>query len=279
MLNNTYDNYYKPENFYTNNTAYNKYKEKFDNALLAFKHSEEIKDKIKKFYTDEDIACILILAKSQNLYISILKLSNEGLAETAGILLRSLYENFVQINYITKYKLGAKFRNYMWISLKEDYDRLEKEIPKELIEDNKDYDERKKLVFKQFEKYKDSYSKRTRKLLKPKTWLKPRKTLFRNWSGISLFRMAKNIGEKSSYNTIMPYHSKFVHCDSKGLMNYAKGDIDNWIFENSASFKNIDLVLIASIEIYNRIVVKTLESLKIDIPEALNKYKNQPKLK
>lgn len=77
----------------------------------------------------------------------------------------------------------------------------------------------------------------------------------------------------------MPYHSKFVHCDSTGLMNYAKGEIDNWIFENSATLKDIDLVLIASIEIFNRIVVNTLSSLKVNMPDFYKKYQNQPNLK
>jgi len=264
--------YYKPENFYTNNTAYAKYKDKFDHGLRAFQESEEIKDKIKIYYNQEQLTSMLIVADAQNLFMAILKICNEGLADVAGILLRSIFEDNIQLRYIKKHKLGDKFNNYFWISLKKYYDHAEKYIPKSELRNNKEYLDRKEFINKQFEKYKENYTKKIRKWNNIKSWFKPQKVVLNKWSKKSLFKMATNLGEKETYNTIMPYHSKFVHCDPHGLANFLQGNENSRIIDNSASLREIDLVLYVSTEIFCKIAIEMAASFEIEIPEFFKKY-------
>ncbi len=265
--------YYKPENFYdTKNIAYSEFKLEFDRALQIFIESDKLKEKIKKYFNNEQYASMLIFAASQNLFISILKLCNEGIADVAGILLRSLFEDYVQIKYIKKKKLGSLFINFLWISLKRELDRSEMHISNTQFVEGSAYQANKALINEQYIKYKDDYTKKNRKWNKVRTWFNPKEIIQYNWSGKNLLKMAKNVGERASYNTIMPFHSKFVHCDPYGLMGFLKGGGNSTIIENSASTEGIELTLNVSIEIYSRIAIEMASSFDMPIPDLFRQF-------
>lgn len=265
--------YYMVENFYdTNNVAYAEHKREFDYALQGFVESEKLKEQIKKYYNNEQYSSMLIFAAAQNLYISILKLCNEGLADVAGILLRSLFEDYIQVKYINKNKLGSLFINYLWISMKHEIDNAEKRIPESEIMNSQTYQANRALIYDKYDKYKCDYTKYFRKWYKISSWFKPRKRLQFNWSGKSLFKMAKDVGERASYNTIVPFHSKHVHCDPHGLVGFLKGDEDSITIENSASKEGIDLILKVSTEIFSKIGVEMAMSFSMSMPDYFNKF-------
>ena len=125
-----------PAKFFSINIAYHEHKEKFDSTLELLNESEILKGIVTgtKYSLDEkeantQVACGLIFVRCQQLVISILRVCNEGNVEDAGILLRALFEHYIQMKHIKKENNGTLFLNFRWVSEKRYFDTYERNFP------------------------------------------------------------------------------------------------------------------------------------------------------
>lgn len=253
--------YYKPENFFKQNTAYYKFKDSFDSLLNLFNESEELKDTITgmTIQNEEQTACSLIFAQSQETIISILLLCNEGNRSDAGILLRSLYEYYIQCKYIILNKQGIPFLNYIWVGFKKFQDMSDENIVQMNIRGSKEFERITQYINSQYENIKQEY-------------LTKSGNIRNRWSKLSLRDMAKTIGEEKSYKQIMNTYSPYVHCDVVGMIDMMIPGEKNTGFDNSPKIEGIDSILKISYAFFGRIVTELALSYKIQIPKLLSQF-------
>jgi len=252
--------YYTPQKFFINNEVYIKFSRDFNNMLELFSESEKVKDKISglKMFTAEQKACSLIFLKSQHIVISILKLCNEGIAENAGILLRSMYENYIQVKFILEFKLGDQFLNYRIAAIKKYMDSYMKKFPdSNLI--TAEYLTFKKKLDDSFEKIKHDYLNKNGEIRE-------------RWNSLGIKGMAKKLNEAISYDYIMSIYSAFVHCDVLGMQHYIIEREDNITFDNSPTQDKVDEILKLAYEFFGRIATEWMATFKIEIPTSFTKF-------
>jgi len=252
--------YYTPQHFYIKNAAYIRYQREFDDLLELFNESEKVKYKISglKIFTAEQKACSLIFLKSQHLVISILKLCNEGIAENAGILLRSLYENYIQAKFILNFDLGEQFLNYRIAARKKYMDLYEKQFPaSNLI--TPEYKSFKKNLDDRFEKIKQDYLYNDGEIRE-------------RWNSLGIKGMAKKLNETLSYDYIMSVYSAYVHCDVTGMLHYIVESEDHITFDNSPTPDKVDEILKLTNEFSGRIVTEWIATFPIEMPSFFKKF-------
>jgi hypothetical protein len=258
--------FYLPSKFFTSNQAYHTYKNKFDSVLLLFNESENLKDLISgskisldEIEADMQVSCGLIFVRSQQLIISILRLCNEGNAEDAEILVRVLFEHYIQMKYIKLKRNGALFLNYRWVAEKRYYDTLEKYIPNDRIFSNNEFKEFRNSLNTKYDQFKQDYINEKGK---------PRL----HWYKGNLASIAKEVNENISYDMIMQISSRYIHCDISGMRRFISGDGEQTVFEASPTTKDLGRILDSTSDIYGRIAIEFAATYKIEIPEAFRKY-------
>lgn len=252
--------YYSPHKFFINNAAYIKHQREFDYLLVLFNESEIVKQRISglKMFSAEQKACSLIFLKSQHMAISILRLCNEGIAENAAILLRSLYENYIQMKFIIKSDLGRQFLNYRIAALKRYFDLYEKNFPaSNLI--TPEYLSFKKKLDDKFETIKGDYVRDDGRIRE-------------RWSNIGIKGMAKAVDETLSYDYMMSIYSAFVHCDVTGMMHYVVESEDRITFDNSPTPNKVDEVLKLAGEYFGRIATEWMGIFNTEVPAAFLRF-------
>jgi hypothetical protein len=257
---------YTPIKFFTSNVAYHEFKEKFDSTLQLFYDSENLKEVVsgRKISLDDNeantqVACALIFVRCQQLLISILRLCNEGNMEDAGILLRSLFEHYLQLKHLKRENNGTLFLNFRWVSEKRYFDTYERNYPdSDLIksEEFKNYQVRYNALFEQVKN--DYLDKKG----------KPR----RHWYKGDLAAIAKDLNESITYDFIMQINSPFIHCDVSGMKRFISGDDKETIFDCSPTTKSLDMILDFTSGLFGRIVTEWATAFKADIPDAFKKY-------
>jgi hypothetical protein len=263
--------FYTPVKFFTSNAAYHEFKEKFDSALQLLNESENLKIVVSKgkYSLDENeantqVACGLIFVRCQQLMVSILRLCNEGNVEDGGILLRSLFEHYIQMKHIKKENNGTLFLNFRWVSEKRYFDTYERNFPNEGLINSEDYKNHKIKYNKEFEQIKKDYLNNKGK---------PR----RQWYKGDLASIARGLKEKITYDFIMQINSPFVHCDVSGMERFISGDDKETIIECSPTTKSLDMILDFTSGFFGRIAVEWATAFKADIPDAFMKYLSKSK--
>jgi hypothetical protein len=256
--------YYKPDNFFIKNIAYDKHKTKFDHVLALFNESEDLKEEISekkiKISTDEQNACSLIFERSQQLIISILRLSNEGNVEDSGILLRSLFENYVQMKYIIFKKLGREFMLYIGVAMKNYVDMLEDNfLDKDFIK-SKEFGIYKEKIYANYNYVKNNFLTKKGKISD-------------RWHKSNLRKLSADINEEKNYDFISKTYSAYVHCDIGGMENFMKIDNNVTVFDNSPSTEGIDIILNGASEFFGKIVVEWAALLCVsEFPDIFKKF-------
>lgn len=267
---------------------YHQFKAHFDTVEAIFIEAEKSTQLIKGMeiekFTDEQMALTALLARCQKLLISILKLSSEGHGEDAGILVRTLFEIYINMEYMSKYKLGSKFIGYASITLKMFYDILEKHTLDPSLLEKDDYRHWKESLDRKFNDIATIYKNKKGGITK-------------NWSGIDLRTMSRDLDEKElteiaetnekdskvfdknelmgekevTYELIQKRHSIFVHCDPHGLEGFVKDEDKIIMFTDAPSSNEIELVLITSKNVFARIAILWQQSFNITPTELIEK--------
>jgi len=265
--------YYKPENFFIKNQAYQNYKDKFDHILMLFNRSEDLKKELSKvkLTSNEHFACSLIFLRSQEFIISILKLCNEGNAEDARIITRSLFEHYVHFKFIKKKNLGGKFIRFYWVRIKSFLEDYEHESPNSSLSGTREYMDFKANVFYHYSKVKNDYKRGGswfRKIV-----LKIKRQYFRqNWSPKKLSKMAKIVKDKKIRKFVMTNYSSYVHCDIFGMSKFIKEYGENIIFDNSPKPENMDDILGLTSAFFGGIVAHLTELFGLKVVEDFEPY-------
>ena len=253
--------YYKPENFFKSNFAYQSHKEFFNELLDLFNQSEEVKDHITgiTIQNEEQTACSLIFIQSQKTVISILLLCNEGNRSDAGILLRSLYEYYVQCKFIKMEKQGILFLDYYWVGLKKIIDMSDNDLIHMKIKGSREYDTFTEYVNERYESVKKKYLNKNGKIRD-------------RWSKLNLRVMAEMVGEENSYDQVMKTFSPYVHCDVLGMIDMMIPGEKTTTFDNSPKIESIDLILRMSCEFFGRIVAELALIFDVPIPNYFKQF-------
>jgi len=253
--------YYKPEKFFKNNKPYSTHKALFDKMLDMYNRSEDLKDQItgKMIENDEQTACTGIFFKSQQTIISILILCNEGNRNDAGMLLRSLYENYIQNRYIIKHKKGLEFLNYLSPARKI-YFNLDytKELLQKSLNDEQ-YEKIENEINRRFEEVKSDYLTKNGKIRD-------------KWSNVSLKDMAIDLDECRRHDFIMKTFSADVHCDIFGIKEMIISERTSTIFDNSPKVEGLDTILNLSHDFFGRIATELALLCKVGIPDIFRQF-------
>jgi hypothetical protein len=255
------DGHYNADKFFNSNAAYHKHKMHFDSCLELFRFSEDSKEELSrhKIFTAEQRACALIFVRSQSLLISMLKLCNEGNLEDSGILLRSLFELYVDMKYIIKTKSGRRFLNfdiiYRYIVFTESM-RRDPNNPKMKTFEFCDY---MKNLTGEFNKIKDEYISKKGKL-----------SFY--WSKHDLSRKSNLVGEDISYEYLIRKYSAVAHCNAFGMRRLFKEDENGFEFYSGPTLEGLDEILFHCENLYGRILTELFGVLEAPVPENLKKY-------
>lgn len=250
--------YQTPQQFFIQNEAYMEHKEKFDCSLAILKASEDLKGVLsgKRIDNAEQDAISRIFLKSQVLFSAIVKSCNEGTIEISKILLRSLFENYVNSRFILQHEFGEKFLDYRVAAAKKYCDSYEVKFPHDPHLSTEEYKVFKKKLDEDFRKVKHLYADKNGRILK-------------SWSRYHLRAMSDKMGETLTYDYIMSIYSAYVHCDPGGMRQYHRIENKQDIFDNNPSTKDIDELLTLGVIFFRNIVGDWAKSFNIKVPNVL----------
>jgi hypothetical protein len=255
------DEYYLPSKFYISNVAYHKHKGHFDSCLGLFRYSEDLKDELSKYkiFTNEQRACSLIFVRCQSLLISILKLCNEGNLEDAGILLRSLFEHYVDMKYIIKTECGKRFYNFAIIYRYDFYIKYLTRCPNNPEIKTAEFKEFMDRLTKKFELIKDEYIDKNGKIPQ-------------NWAKHDLRCKAEKVGEDLAYEYIIKKYSTVTHCNIVGMKRLFREDESGFEFYSGPTIEGLDEILVLGENIYGNTLTELFGVLGAPLPERLKKF-------
>jgi len=273
-MNDTPSDHYTPEKFFFLNSAYKTFKKQFDSCLSLFRESENLKDEITKIgeRSEDQIACSLIFLRSQQLIISILRLANEGNAEDARILTRSLFEHYIHLKYIIKKSQGRLFLRFYWIASKRFFDNYQKDSPKENLLRQEELRAAKNAIDDKYNRVKNDFIRKQGKGIK-RFFRHFRKDVIRiNWSPKKLSAMSKALGEKRIHDFVMKNYSSYVHCDVFNMFRFFKEIDGKFEFENSPRPENMGDILALSAAFFGGIAAHLALISEVHVPHPFSKY-------
>ncbi len=228
-----------------------------------------------KELSHQHIAFSVILVRCQKLMYSVLILCSVGHGEDAAVLVRILYENWIQMRFIRKNDLAKKFIDYSLIAQKNYLDILEQSFPDMPNSKTQEYRDNKSKLDENYKNVVDQFLDNKGKVKK-------------QWS-ISLKDMAINLAkdekietdkredkkkpskEELLYERIMRHLSTFIHCDSRGLNNFVFDNANTIIFDSRPSEKEVDHVLIRSKAFFSKINAEWAITYNFSLPETILK--------
>ena len=189
--------------------------------------------------TLEKQATLFHFARAAYLLDAIYRLSAQGLATEAMVILRSLLNLYINIKWLTTGDTKKRFERFA------DFEVVFKKLAMdEIIQQGDIWDEIKNddltIHDKEFERIKKKYN------------LKKRKDFF-NWSGKSIYKMAnaKGVNLGKEYKIIYGKLSSIEHTGPDSVRSYLDNPVPKITAIKAASRdENIDLVLITALEYY-----------------------------
>ncbi len=258
--------YYKPKAFFQNNVAYLKHKDIFEECLNFFNESELLKESISGLKIDDDknmadiqVACGLIFSRCQQFLISLLRLCNEGNLEDAAVLLRALFEHYVQMKYIIQNDYGTLFLNFRWVSHKRYIDAFEMHNSESDLIGTENYNLIKERIIEKYEIIKNDYKTKRGKLQD-------------HWYKGNMSILADSIGSGTVYNFLKHFASPFVHCDISGMTRFISGDEDRTIFDNSPTTESLDIVLNMTKIFFGKVATELAGIYGVETPKIFRIY-------
>jgi hypothetical protein len=217
---------------------YNKYQDLFDFAKDTVGKSLNVVTG-QNVNTLEKLVTLLHFARASYLLDAISKLCLEGLATEAMVILRSLLNLHINIKWLTTGNSKTRFERYA------DFEVIYRKLAiDEVIKHGDIWDEIKNDDFtihdKDFERIKKKYK------------LKKRKDFF-NWSGKSIFQMAKekDVNLEKEYKIIYGRLSSLEHTGPESVRDYLDdSERGKTKIKARPRDENIDLVLLTSLEYY-----------------------------
>ena len=215
-----------------------KYRAQFRVHRETIKLAERLLGKELMTWNDGDlfsILCICIMAMTAHKMQSMRLLCRNGLAKDAVVLLRVLFEDIVNFNYMDNDK--KRIRDFM------DYDtwerlKISKWAPKKTLEDSVKFAARVSELEQMWNKVKHKYTYTTGKR---------KGEVFDKWSGKNLWEMVKEVKGEELYKYLYKYLSSFVHFNSTTFNEYVLGaKKDHIIVEIGLSDQFIPEVLVSS---------------------------------
>ena len=215
------------------------------------------------------ILSICVLAMTLTRMRSIYSLCKNGLAKDAVILLRVLFEDIVNFNFMDNDK--KRIQDFM------DYDscqrlKLGKMVSSsKKIKDLDKFEERKTELEEIWSKVKHKYTYIDKK---------GRKKIFRTWSRKSLEDMAKELNAEETYNYLYRYLSMYVHLTPLTFNDYILGrNKKNVVVEIGLSERFIPEVLSTSSVLVIDMLVRVINEqyslgLSEEIEELVEEIKN-----
>jgi hypothetical protein len=221
----------KPEEFYIINEAYIQHKNLFDLSLALLRASDD-----------------------QMLFMSLVKLCNDGRGDIAKILLRSLFENFVNAIFIRKHQLGEIFIDYRVAATKKFYDAFENKFPDSPLLATGEFREFRVNLEKMFGKVKHRYTNRNGRILN-------------SWSKKDLRAKSRDIGELLTCDYIMSIYSAYVHCDPVGTQHYVRNEKNETILDNNPRIDDLEELLNLSSVFFREIVINWARAFNAEVPQ------------
>lgn len=215
-----------------------KYRAQFKAHKQTIKLAEKLLKQKAIVWNENDLFLILsicIMAMTITKMQSIRLLCRNGLGKDAAILLRVVFEDIVNFNYIDNDKKRVKdFMDY------DTYERLKvsKWAPVNIMGNPAEYKARVSELEKIWDKVKQKY-----------TYTTPngKNKIFDRWSGKNLLEMAKELKGEGQYNFLYRYLSTYVHFTSTTFNDYVLGaEKNNIVIEIGLSHSFIPEVLISS---------------------------------
>lgn len=215
-----------------------KYRAQFRVHKQTIKLAEKLLKQEAIVWNPNDLFLILgicIMAMTIHKMQSIRLLCGKGLGKDAAILLRVLFEDIVNFNYIDNDKKRIKdFMDYdTWERLK-----ISKWAPRHILGDPVKFAARVAELEQMWNQVKHKYTYATGKR---------KGEVFSTWSGKTLLEIAKELKGEQHYNFLYRYLSSFVHFTSTTFNEYVLGaEKGHVVLEVGLSQQFIPEVLISS---------------------------------
>ncbi|MBD3196427.1 MAG: hypothetical protein GF317_15315 [Candidatus Lokiarchaeota archaeon] len=167
---------------------YKAFQNEFDSAFSTKEKSIELFNDLlekSKGNTEKQFVNLLLFARSEQMFETILILSIFGLIQDGSIIARSLFELSIQLRYINKHNHHKRFLDY-----ERDSDKIYYQLGKKhsFLEDSDNH----KMI-----------------------------NIQKSWSDIKLQDMAEDLGISGERELLVFKLSRYVHCDPSGLrFNY-----------------------------------------------------------
>ncbi len=193
---------------------------------------------------DLNVVSGFFMAKTMKTHMAVIELCREGYGEDARSLIRSLFENMVNFQYLVRFDLADRFlawdvvvRAQMMTPYKNS--KLGKELEEKLEAQGETIDG----IIERAKKNQEKYS------------FKPN-----NWSQKNLFEMALAIGQDHTYRTVFKIQCQNVHPAPRSMTGYMIRTKDQLYFDPSPSEKDIDHCLVEAFDFTSNIL-KTFNSI------------------
>lgn len=249
----------------------------FLNKLVNF-HEDELKYLYTSYINKSgqsglDKLLFLFCAKNVKTLRAIVLLSNNGFGEDAAQLTRSIYEIYINTQYILQINTEDRTRLFLDFNLLDYFDRLT-ELKKEIKEE---------IILAEYEQTLSNYKKeginKVRKFREQKEKeYKLRKQIGLNnksWSLITTKQMAIETGNGKLYKQIYWQISQIAHPHPKGLENYFENKGKNTYFSDSPSLNWVSESLVFSSDMFLRFLELINKYFKLNIDKRTNLFREE----
>lgn len=166
----------------------------------AIQETADLFEKDIKEFDDHRILTQFFLSKTVTSYFAVWILCKNGYGQDALVILRTIFENLVNLSYVNKYPdtrvpLFIEYDHIRARQKLQDYEKCYSEFHDE---------ESRKYIMEQYDRVKNHYPKKF------------------SWSRVSLFDMAKSCGLEKDYYRVYTVGSEFIHGGSDTVSDYIK---------------------------------------------------------
>lgn len=249
----------------------------FLNKLVKF-HEDELKYLYEihikeKGQTNLDLLLFLFCAKVIKTIRAIILLSKNGYGEDASQLSRSIYEIYINMQYILQADTDDRTRLFLDFNLLDYFDQLS----------NLKLEIKEKIILEEYEKTLSHFKKEdideARKFRKQKIneYKQKKQVGFskKNWSLLTNKQVAIETENGKLYKQIYWQISQISHPHPKGLENYFKNKEGRTFFNDSPTTNWVSESLVFTIDMFLRFLELLNKHLKLKINNRIDIFRNE----
>lgn len=204
----------------------------------------------------------MFLGKSYKTHAATLSLCEKGYGEDAAILIRSLFENFINLKYILSAEDDSRAERYL------DFDFV---LQKMMLDYAQDKPELLKMIEEREKRPKpNDMDIKTINSMAKKATDQHGFNMVKGWSDKSIKQMSEDIGRGDQYKTVYRLQCQLSHPTPRGMNTYFNRNSEGWVMEIGTNENYIEESLVTAFDFFGSTLDTVGDFLKWNTEQKLS---------